>query len=290
MSAKLRTLYLSVVTFFCFTLPAMAEEAIGIPQPKQLGFQPAASPVKEMIDSFHNELLIIISVISVFVLALLLIVIVRFNARANPKPSTSTHNTLLEIVWTAAPIVILLIIVVPSFKLLYFSDKAPNAEMTIKAIGKQWYWTYEYPDHGHFTFDAYMLSDEEAAKQNKPRLLSTDNYVVLPTETNIRILVTADDVLHAFAMPALGVKKDAVPGRTNETWTRIEKAGLYYGQCSELCGARHGFMPIAIRAVPKAEFEAWVKEAQAKFPKVEGAEEKKSSSLESLGNSIATIQ
>ncbi len=262
-----------IFCLFCGVLAApmvFAADMIGVPHDRQINMQAAGSPVMEKIHHFHDYLLVIISAITVFVLGLLLYVILRFNARANPVPSKTTHNLKLEIVWTIIPILILLAIVVPSMRLLYFADKAQNAEMTIKAIGKQWYWTYEYPDHGNFTFDAYMLKDDEAKKAGHPRLLGTDNLVVLPTETTIRILVTAGDVLHAFAVPALGFKKDAVPGRINETWTRIDRPGMYYGQCSELCGTNHGFMPIAIKAVPKPEFEAWVKEAQTKFSKVEG--------------------
>lgn len=272
MLSKIYKRFLVSLALLFASAPAFAEETIGISYPKQLGFQPAASPVKHQMEQFHDLLLVIITVITIFVLLLLLYVIARYNAKANPKPSTTTHNTLLEIVWTAVPVLILLVIVVPSFKLLYFTDKTPEAAMTVKAIGKQWYWTYEYPDNGNFTFDSYMLTDEDAANQGKPRLLGADNYLVLPAETNIRFLVTAGDVLHAFAVPSLGIKRDAVPGRINETWARIEKPGIYYGQCSELCGARHGFMPIAIHALPKAEYDAWVKEAQGKFPKAESAE------------------
>lgn len=263
---------LTVLITWAVAGAAWAENAVGIPHPKQLNFQDAASPVMEKVHDFHNLLLPIITGITVFVMVLLLWVIVRYNRRANPVPSKTTHHTGLEIAWTLIPVLILLVIIVPSMRLLYFADKAPNADMTIKAIGMQWYWKYEYPDHGNFTFDSYMLKDEEAKAQGKPRLLSTDNYIVLPVDTAVRILVTAGDVLHSFAVPALGVKKDAVPGRTNETWTKITKPGLYYGQCSELCGSGHGFMPIAIRAVPKDEFAAWVIEAQAKFPKVEASD------------------
>ncbi len=266
----LRRLFLTFTTWGIASL-ARAEEAIGLPYDKQLNFQQAASPVMEKVAAFHNLLLPIIFGITIFVMLLLLWVIIRYNRRANPVPSKITHHTGLEIAWTLIPVLILLVIIVPSMRLLYFADKAQNAEMTIKAIGKQWYWTYEYPDHGNFTFDSYMLKDEEAKAAGKPRLLSTDNYIVLPTDTTIRILVTAADVLHAFAVPALGVKKDAVPGRMNETWAKITKPGLYYGQCSELCGSGHGFMPIAIRAVPKSEFDAWIAEAQVKFPKAEGS-------------------
>ncbi len=265
-----KTILTAFIAVMVFAItPAFAESLTGQPLPKQLGFQPAASPMMHQINDFHNLLLVIITAISVFVLLLLAYVILRYRAKANPNPSRVTHNVALEIVWTIIPVLILLVIVVPSFRMLYFQDTIPETEMTVKAIGKQWFWTYEYPDHGNFTFDAYMLADDEAKKAGHPRLLGTDNLVVLPVETNIKVLVAANDVLHSFALPALGMKKDAVPGKLNETWTRIERPGMYYGQCSELCGANHGFMPIAIKAVPKAEFEAWVKDAQKKFPKVE---------------------
>jgi cytochrome c oxidase subunit 2 len=234
------------------------------PEPWQLGFQPAQSPVMEQIHSFHNLLLWIITLISLFVLGLLAYVCVRFRASAGVTPSKRTHNTILEIAWTAVPVLILVVIAIPSFKLLYFMDRAENPEMTLKAIGRQWYWSYEYPDHGDFTFDAYLVADEDL-QEGQPRLLATDNHVVLPVQTDIRLLTTASDVLHSWAMPSLGVKMDAVPGRINETWLRIEEPGMYYGQCSELCGDYHGFMPIAIEAVSKEEFEAWVQQAQEEF-------------------------
>lgn len=263
--------FFSVLSIWFYATAVRATEIIGAPHDKALNFQTPSSPVMEKIYDFHHFLLILITVITLFVLALLFWVMVRYNAKANPKPTKTTHNTFLEVVWTLIPVLILLVIIVPSMRLIYFSEKAVDAEMTFKAIGKQWFWTYEYPDHGNFTFDSYILKDEEAKAAGHPRLLGVDNVVVLPVETNIRILVTAGDVLHAFAIPALGVKKDAVPGRLNETWVRINKPGMYYGQCSELCGTNHGFMPIAVRAVPKAEFEAWVKDAQSKFPKAEGS-------------------
>ena len=234
------------------------------PEPWQLGFQSAASPVMERINAFHNLLLWIISLVSVFVLALLAYVCVRFRADRSATPSRRTHNTLLEVAWTAIPVLILVVIAIPSFKLLYFMDVVKDPEMTIKAIGRQWYWSYEYPDHGDFTFDAYMIADEDL-EPGQLRLLETDNRVVLPVETNIRLLVTASDVLHSWAMPALGVKLDGVPGRINEVWFRIEEPGTYYGQCSELCGDYHGFMPITIEAVAKSEFEAWIGRAQEEF-------------------------
>lgn len=235
-------------------------------EPWQLGFQDAASPIMERITSFHNLLLWIITVITIFVLALLAYVCVRFKASNNPVPSKRTHHAMLEVAWTAIPVLILVVIAIPSFKLLYYQDVVEDAEMTIKAIGRQWYWSYEYPDHGNFTFDAFMIADEDIdAAAGQKRLLETDNRLVVPAETNIRLLTTASDVIHSWAVPAFGIKIDAVPGHVNEMWFRADEPGTYYGQCSELCGAYHGFMPIAVEALPKAEFEAWAKQAQEEF-------------------------
>jgi len=226
------------------------------------GFQTAHSPVMERVNEFHNVLLYIIIVISAFVLALMAWIIIRYNKKRNPTPQKWSHNTLLEMVWTAVPVIILLAIAIPSIRLLYYEDRVANPEMTIKAIGHQWYWSYEYPDHGGITFDAIMKEEGELA-EGEPRLLATDNAVVLPAGVDIRILATADDVIHAFALPALGVKIDAVPMRINETWVHINSPGIYYGQCSELCGTNHGFMPIMVKAVSKEEFAAWVAEKKA---------------------------
>ena len=243
----------------------------------QMGFQSAATAVMRDINSFHNLLLIIITLITVFVLAILVYIMWRFSAARNPVPSTTTHHTALEMIWTVVPVIILVIIVVPSFKLLYFSDVVPKADMTIKATGYQWYWSYEYPDHGNVSFDANAvdLRDPEMSAEDREkwkakfgedykRLLDTDNNVVVPVNTTVRVQITAGDVLHAWAVPAFGIKTDAVPGRLNETWFKAEKVGTYYGQCSELCGARHGFMPIRVDVVTKADFEVWVKTQMAR--------------------------
>lgn len=234
------------------------------PTPWQMGFQPAASPVMEQIDGFHDFLLIVITAITIFVLILMVYVMVKFSARANPTPSRTTHNTLLEVAWTVVPIIILVVIAVPSFKLLYYSDSAVDADMTIKAVGNQFFWSYEYPDHDDLTFDAILVEEEDLA-EGQPRLLTTDNAVVVPVDTTIRLLLTANDVIHAWAMPAFGVKADAVPGRLNETWFRVDREGTYYGQCSELCGANHGYMPIMVKAVSKDEFAAWLVKAKEEF-------------------------
>lgn len=233
--------------------PAHAQMA----KPWQLNFQDAATPVAERMHDFHNLLLVIISVISAFVLLLLIYVMIRFNAKANPTPSKTTHNTLVEVLWTVIPIMILVGIAVPSFKLLYFGDRVAKPDMTLKVTGYQWYWGYSYPDHGNLTFESRIVEDKDL-KPGQPRLLTVDANVVVPVDTNVRVLLTSDNVLHSWAVPAFGVKTDTVPGRLNETWFRATKTGTYYGQCSELCGVNHGFMPIAVEVVSKEAFARWV--------------------------------
>jgi len=241
------------------------------PRPWETGFQAAATPVMERIESFHTELLYIITAISVFVLGLLLWVIVRYNERANPKPSRTTHNTMVEVAWTVIPILILVAIVVPSFKLLYFEGDIQKPDMIIKAIGHQWYWSYEYTTDGKFTFDANLVQDKDL-KQGQLRLLTTDNPLVVPDDTLIEVQETSTDVIHAWAMPSFGVKTDAVPGKLNDTWFKVTQPGTYYGQCSELCGNGHGYMPIMVQAVSKADYQKWVDEAKKKFAKADGSD------------------
>jgi cytochrome c oxidase subunit 2 len=253
--------------------PAMAD---GGARPWQLNLQDAASPVMEKVHDFHNFLLVIQAAIVLLVLGLLAYVIYRFNAKRNPVPSKTTHNTAIEVVWTAVPIMILVVIAIPSLKLLYFSDRAQNYDMTLKVTGHQWYWSYAYPDHGDFTFDSLPVAAEDL-QPGQPRLLTVDNRIVLPVDTTVQVLISSDDVIHNWAVPSLGLKTDATPGRTNETWVRITKEGTYYGMCSELCGVSHYFMPIQVEAVSKDKFAAWVKEAQQAFappsqPKVQVAE------------------
>jgi cytochrome c oxidase subunit 2 len=212
---------------------------------------------------FHDKLLWIIIPISLFVLGLLAVVIVRFDEKRNPTPSRTTHNTTLEVAWTVIPVLILLFIAfgppVSSFRLLYFADRAVDAEMTLKATGHQWYWSYEYPDHGNISLDANIDWDAKG----DVRLLEADNHVLVPVNTKVRLLTTGADVIHAWSMPSFGVKLDSVPGRINETWFEVLREGTYYGQCSELCGNNHGYMPIVVEAVSKEKFDAWVKEKQA---------------------------
>jgi cytochrome c oxidase subunit 2 len=192
-----------------------------------------------------------------------MVVIVRFNSKANPAPTKTTHNTTLEVLWTVVPVLILVIIAIPSFRLLYLQRVIPPADMTVKVTGNKWYWSYEYPDHGGITFDANILSNEEADAKGEPRYLAVDNPVVVPVNKTVRVIVTASDVIHAWTLASFGQKIDAVPGRLNEDWFRIDSEGVYYGQCSELCGKDHAFMPVTVRAVPESEFNAWVETAKA---------------------------
>ena len=229
------------------------------PQPWEVTLQPAASPVMENIVWFHNFLFVLITLITLFVLALLVVVVMKFNAKTNPVPSKTTHNTLIEVAWTLIPVLILVGIAVPSFRLLFQQLDIPKADLTVKATGKQWYWSYSYPDNGKFEFDSLLAQDKQ------PRLLGVDNEMVVPVNKVIRVQTTGADVIHAFAVPAFGIKIDSIPGRLNETWFKATKVGMYYGQCSELCGKDHAFMPIAVRVVNDQEFAAWVETAKKKY-------------------------
>ncbi len=232
----------------------------------QMGFNESVTTVMSDIVHLHDRILLpIIVAISVFVLFLLLYSIFKFRASKNPIPSKTSHNTFIEIMWTVIPCLILVVIAVPSFRLLYKQDIIPKADVTIKATGYQWYWGYEYPDQ-NIAFDANMIETKNL-KPNQPRLLETDNHVVVPVNKVVKVLITANDVLHAWAVPSFGVKRDAVPGRINETWFKAEKEGVYYGQCSELCGSRHAFMPITVRVVSDKQYNEWLKESKIKFAK-----------------------
>jgi cytochrome c oxidase subunit II len=237
--------------------------ALGHPVPWQMDLQESATPVMDDIASFHFFLLWVIAAISVFVMALLGIVIVRFNARANPTPSRTTHNTPIEILWTILPVVILVVIAVPSFRLLFLELDVPKPDLTIKATGKQWFWSYSYPDNG-FEFDSLMVQEKDL-KPGQPRLLAADNEMVVPVNKVVHVLVTGADVIHSFTVPSFGIRMDAVPGRVNETWFKATIEGEYYGQCSELCGKDHSFMPIAVRVVKQNEFDAWAVDAKKKY-------------------------
>jgi len=237
--------------------------ATGQPEPWQLGMQPGVTPVMDDIIWFHNLLLYLITAIALFVLALLLIVVVKFNARSNPVPSRTTHNTVIEIIWTVVPVLILVTIAVPSFRLLFYQLNMPKADVTVKATGKQWFWTYSYPD-SKFEFDSLMVQDKDL-KSGQPRLLTVDNEMVVPVNKVVHVLTTGADVIHSFAMPAFGIKIDAIPGRINETWFKAEREGTYHGQCSELCGKDHAFMPITIRVVNDRDYTAWIEQAKKKY-------------------------
>jgi cytochrome c oxidase subunit 2 len=238
--------------------------ALGHPTPWQLGLQDAATPVMADIAWFHDYLLWIIAGITAFVLILLGIIVVRFNASANPTPTRTTHNTLLEVLWTIVPVVILLFIAVPSFRLLFVQLEVPKPDLTIKATGKQWYWSYTYPDNGNFEFDSLIVAEKDL-KPDQPRLLTVDNELVVPVNKVVHVLVTGADVIHSFAMPSFGIKIDAVPGRLNDTWFKATIEGTFHGQCSELCGKDHAFMPITIRVVNDNEFKTWVEAAKKKY-------------------------
>lgn len=234
----------------------------------QLGMQPAVTPVRHAIDNLHTFLMYIMTAVAILVLVLLIYVVVRYSAKRNPNPSKTTHNVLIEIIWTVVPIILLITIAVPSFKLLRMEDLKGQPDVTLKVTGHQWYWSYEYPDLEIASYDSYLIPDKDVDEsKGQLRLLSVDNPIIVPTDKVVRVLVTAEDVLHSFAVPAFGVKIDAVPGRLNETWFKIDKPGHYYGQCSELCGTQHGFMPIEVIAVEPEVFERWTDAAKTDVAK-----------------------
>jgi len=246
------------------TIAAAGAAGAAEPQPWELGLQAPASPVMEQLTDFHNLLLIIIFAVALFVLALLVYVMWRFSAKRNPTPSKAAHNTMIEVIWTVVPVLILLVIAVPSFQALYYMNRDVDPEVTLIARGYQWYWGYEYPDQQIDEYTSIMIPDDEVDESaGHRRLLSVDEPVVLPADTDVEILITAGDVLHSWAVPSFGIKMDAVPGRMNRVWVRVPEEGVYYGQCSELCGTGHGFMPIEVRVVSREAFDQWVMEQVA---------------------------
>ena len=253
------------IVFSALGLPLVSGAALAQVHNWQMGLQPAATPVMERLQQFHFELLIIITAICVVVAVLLVFVMLRFRQRANPEPSRTHHNTLLEVAWTLIPVVILVIIAIPSFKLLYYEADIPKPDVTIQAIGHQWYWTYAYPKEGGFQFDSNMLPDAAAKARGEQRLLSVDNPVYVPVNKVVEVITTGADVIHSWAVPAFGVKMDAIPGRLNHTWFKATKLGTYYGQCSELCGANHAFMPIEVKVVTQRDYDAWLAQAKKKY-------------------------
>ena len=250
----------AIMALAAFMLIASTNVQAAQPSDWGIGLQQSASTVMDDIHWFNNFTLWIIGAIVLFVAALLAVVLLRFNAKSNPTPSKTSHNTMIEIVWTVVPILILLVLAVPSFRLLYKQMEIPSADVTVKITGYQWYWGYEYPDNPDVSFDSLMLTDEERADKgtNEPRLLAVDNEMVVPVGKVVRLQITSADVIHAYAMPAFGVKMDAVPGRLNETWFKADREGIYYGQCSELCGKDHAFMPLAVRVVSQDKYDAWL--------------------------------
>jgi len=252
-------IYVSGAAMLATAGPALAGE--GQPSPWQMTFQNAATPIMEQITSFHRFVTIIIVCIALFVLALLIYVMVRFNEKRNPQSSRTTHNTVLEIAWTVIPVLILVAIAIPSFRLLFAQYDFPKADLTVTATGSQWYWTYDYPDHG-ITFASIIVEDADL-KPGQPRLLTVDHELVVPVNKNVIVQVKAVDVIHDWAVPSFGVKLDAVPGRLQKTWFRAERTGMFYGECSELCGRNHAFMPIAVRVVTDEEFADWLAKHKA---------------------------
>lgn len=257
---------ISAVFATCVSV-ATSGAALAVPRPWQLGMQEPAGPIAREINDLHNVLLVICVLIASFVLSLLLYIMVRFKASSNPVPSKTTHNTFLEIVWTAVPILILVMMAIPSFKLLAHQAFPPKIDMTVKATGYQWYWGYDYPDHG-INFDATMVATEDL-KDKSLRLMDTENRMVIPAGKNIRLLTTSADVIHAWAVFNFGVNINATPGRINEVWFRVDNPGTYFGHCNKICGGNHAFMPIAVEALGEREFAAWLVEAKKKFAKAE---------------------
>jgi cytochrome c oxidase subunit 2 len=270
-------LVLKRLTALAVTIGAMVLAGLGAvwagdgqPSEWQVAFQHSATPVMDDIVWFHTRLLWVITAIAGFVLVLLIIVMVRFNARANPTPSRTTHNTLIEVLWTVVPVAILVMIAIPSFKLLFYQLNVPDADLTVKATGKQWYWTYNYPD-SKIEFDSLLVRDATKLRPDQPRLLGVDNELVVPVNKTVRVLTTGAEVIHSFAVPSFGIKIDSIPGRVNETWFKAGREGIYYGQCSELCGKDHAYMPIAVRVVSEAAFAAWLEEAKKKWARDDSA-------------------
>jgi cytochrome c oxidase subunit 2 len=261
MAAISRLTVAAVTVGVLLASPRAAFAGLGRPTPWELGLQDAASPVMADIVGFHNFLLFVTTAITIFVLVLLLIIMLRFNARANPTPSRTTHNTPLEIIWTIVPVIILVMIAVPSFRLLFLQLDEPKPDLTVKATGKQWYWSYSYPDNGNFEYDSLIVADKDL-KPGQPRLLTADSELVVPVNKVVHVLVTGADVIHSFSVPSFGIKIDAVPGRINDTWFKATQEGMFYGQCSELCGKDHAFMPISVRVVNDSDFAKWVEAAK----------------------------
>ncbi len=267
---------LALVAGFIFTFSAapfaLAQSVVGAPHPWEMGMQHSYGPIKERIIDLHNLVLAIITVITVFVAGLLVWVMVRYNARRNPVPSRTSHNTILEIAWTVIPVLILVVIAIPSFRLIYYQDRTPDPDMTIKVTAHQWYWEYQYPDQGNIDIESRIVHDEDL-KPGQLRLLDVDNQLVIPVGKKIRILTNSTDVIHSFFIPSFGVQRYAIPGRTIETWMEADRIGTFYGECNQICGQDHSRMPISVKVVSEADFKAWTVEAKksasvAQLPKI----------------------
>jgi len=269
-SAVFKGIGLIFASAVCSVLPVVSAQAAGgQPTPWQIGFQEPVTTIARQLSSFHDFLMIVITVITLFVMGLLAYIIFKFNEKANPTPSKTTHNTTLEVVWTVVPILILLVICIPSFRLLFAQYTFPKADLVIKATGNQWYWTYEYPDQDGMSFDQLMLRDDDDkpidGPNGEPKVLAVDNFVVVPVNKNVEMLITASDVIHNWTIPAFGVKVDAVPGRVLRTWFNADTVGTYYGQCSELCGKDHAYMPIGVKVMSEADYASWLAKAKKEF-------------------------
>ena len=252
--------------------PALAQGMVGAPMSWGVGLQESGGPIKDAISSFNSLVFVIIVAITIFVLVLLAWCVWRYRAEVNPTPSTTSHNTLLEVAWTVVPVLILVVIAIPSFRLIYYQDRTPDADMTVSVQGRQWYWNYTYPDHGNFNFDSYPLAEDQLPPERRHLFrLAVDNELVIPVGANVRVITTGYDVIHSFFVPALGVQKYTIPGRSLEIWMRADREGVFYGQCNQICGTNHWFMPIAVRAVPRAEFDTWVAAARTRFARAEDA-------------------
>jgi cytochrome c oxidase subunit 2 len=262
-----KSLYLRLLAALILAaLPGTAAlaQVVGGPRPWEMNMQPGFGPLKDQQIALHNLVLVIITVITLFVGVLLVWVMWRYNAKRNPVPTRTAHNTVLEIAWTVIPVLILVVMAIPSFRLVYYEDRTRDADLTIKVTGHQWYWEYTYPDNNNIDFSSYIVPDDQL-KPGQPRLLTVDNPLVVPVGKNIRVLQTSGDVIHSWFIPPIGVQRYAIPGRTIETWFKVDQPGIFYGQCNQICGINHSRMPIVVRAMPENEFQAWLTEAKTKF-------------------------
>jgi cytochrome c oxidase subunit 2 len=277
----------ALTVFIGLISPALAQPVYA-PKPWEMGMQAAAGPLKQEAIDLHNLVLVIITLITLFVTGLLAWVMYRYNARRNPVPSQTSHNTFLEVAWTVIPILILVVIAIPSFRLVYYLDRTPDADLTIKVTAHQWYWEYGYPDKGNIDFNSTIVPDEQL-KPGQLRLLTVDNELVVPAGKNIRVLQTSGDVIHSFFVPSLGVQRYAIPGRTIETWFRADKPGIFYGECNQICGTNHSRMPIVVRAVSPQDFDAWLVQAKTKFADASGKATASMSASDAPASSVATV-